>query len=467
MRIRVASVVVLVAMGGLACRDTLGVPVPAGVVDPGGLGGAAGAEERLQGAIAAFANAVDVQYSGLLSDEFTDYFLQASELYHHVSAIDARDNAAAAPLSSAGGVYLYTDPVYTRLQQTRIDARLAAVAFAQVASAAPPGERGEMFAVVGYTELLLAEEFCSGVPLGDVLPTGGVRHGTPLTTDSLLSQAVADFDSALAQGNGNDTTLNLAAVALGRALLDHGQFAAAAAAVAHVPTGFAYVVQLPTVAQGNVAANFYSLIAQPAQPNGAGGHFVSVSDREGGNGLNFVSANDPRLPIDSGLGPTPTGTTFYYPAKFPVGGAPPITLADWIEARLVQAEAALHAGDIPGWTGALNTIRADSADTHVSGLLPLTVDSTLGASPAMQVDVMFRERAFWMFGTGHRLGDMRRLIRQYGRAADAVFPAGPYSAAGLPPGSSVIPTYGADVNFPIQAVEQANPKFHGCLSREA
>ena len=36
-------------------------------------------------------------------------------------------------------------------------------------------------------------------------------------------------------------------------------------------------------------------------------------------------------------------------------------------------------------------------------------------TPAAREDLMFRERAFWLFGTGHRLGDMRRMIRQYGR----------------------------------------------------
>ncbi len=327
-----------------------------------------------------------------------------------------------------------------------------------------------MFALTGYSELLLAEAFCSGVPLSDVIAGGGVRYGASLTTDSLLGRAVVDFDSALAHGVGNDTALNLARVGLGRALLDRGRYADAATAVATVPAGFAYVVELPAVAQGTtvgnltLVANFYAQIAQPVQPGaGVGGHFVSVSDREGGTGLNFVSAHDPRMPIDSSQGPTPDGTPFYYPAKFPVGGAPPITLGDWIEARLIQAEGLLQAGNAPGWLAALNALRADSADTHVGGLMPLADPGTLSA----QVDLTFRERAFWMFGTGHRLGDLRRLIRQYGRGPETVFPTGPYPTTGLPPGSSVIPNYGTDVSFPILAVERANPNFHGCLSRGA
>jgi len=44
----------------------------------------------------------------------------------------------------------------------------------------------------------------------------------------------------------------------------------------------------------------------------------------------------------------------------------------------------------------------------------------------LQIDVMFRERAFWLYGTGTRLGDLRRLIRQYNRDQSIVFPIGPY-----------------------------------------
>jgi len=318
-----------------------------------------------------------------------------------------------------------------------------------------------MDAYVGYSELLLAEEFCAGVPLSDVRAGGGIGYGMPLTTDSLLARAVVDFDSAVAHGVGNDTVLNLARVGLGRALLGRGQYAVAAVAVAAVPTGFRYAVQSPPVLQGTLLPNFYTQLVTGVFSSGP--RFVSVSNREGGNGLDFVSAHDPRMPIDSTQGPTPDGTPFYYPAKFPVVGAPPIPLADWIEARLIQAEALLQAGNAPGWLTALNTLRADTADTHVAGLTPLADPGT----PSARADLMFRERAFWMFGTGHRLGDLRRLIRQYGRGPETVFPTGPYPATGLPPGSSVIPSYGTDVNFPIQTVESANPNFHGCLNRTA
>jgi hypothetical protein len=45
-------------------------------------------------------------------------------------------------------------------------------------------------------------------------------------------------------------------------------------------------------------------------------------------------------------------------------------------------------------------------------------------------ELFFRERAFWLYGTGHRLGDLRRLIHRYGQDPEAVFPTGPIGEEG-------------------------------------
>jgi hypothetical protein len=74
------------------------------------------------------------------------------------------------------------------------------------------------------------------------------------------------------------------------------------------------------------------------------------------------------------------------------------------------------------------------------------------------VDMLFKERAYWLWLTGHRLGDMRRLIRQYGRTAATVFPVGTLA---LRPSD----TYGTDVNFIVPFPERNNPQFTGCLNR--
>ena len=55
------------------------------------------------------------------------------------------------------------------------------------------------------------------------------------------------------------------------------------------------------------------------------------------------------------------------------------------------------------------------------------------ATPANQkaaIDLYFREKAFWLFSRGTRLGDLRRLVRQYKRTQDNVFPTGTFHEKG-------------------------------------
>ncbi len=78
-----------------------------------------------------------------------------------------------------------------------------------------------------------------------------------------------------------------------------------------------------------------------------------------------------------------------------------------------------------------------------------------GAQDA-RLDLLFRERAFWMFLTGRRLGDMRRLIDHYGRDAESVFPTGAHPVAG---------TYGRATSIPFTPAgeEYANTGVMGCI----
>jgi hypothetical protein len=81
--------------------------------------------------------------------------------------------------------------------------------------------------------------------------------------------------------------------------------------------------------------------------------------------------------------------------------------------------------------------------------------------PAARVDSLFQERAYWLFLTGRRQDDMRRLIRQYGRTQETVFPIGNYPAG--PVGK-----YGQDVNAPAPPSEELfNARYEGCFDRQA
>ncbi len=106
--------------------------------------------------------------------------------------------------------------------------------------------------------------------------------------------------------------------------------------------------------------------------------------------------------------------------------------------------------------------------SQTTGLASLSDPGTDSA----RVSLTFRERAFWLFGTGTRLGDLRRLIRQYGRNAEAVFPTGPY-ANGANPGLPVpIPNYGTDVSLTLptpyglslSGITETNPNYKGCIA---
>ena len=126
-----------------------------------------------------------------------------------------------------------------------------------------------------------------------------------------------------------------------------------------------------------------------------------------------------------------------------------VTLASGVEARLIEAEAALQANNAGLWIQKLNDARG-----------PFSMGSLVDPGTATErVDLMFRERAFALFATAHRVGDLRRLVRQYSRPSESVFPTGPYHKDNL--------TRGPDVNIVVPISEKNNPKFTGCASRGA
>jgi hypothetical protein len=262
----------------------------------------------------------------------------------------------------------------------------------------------------------------------------------PLTRNQLLTIAIQRFDSAetFATAQGDSATLNMAKVGLGRALLDSNDDAAAATAVAGVPEAFVTAIGAST--------------NSPVENNGIWTYTFnelgfSVSDSEGTNGLPFVSANDPRVvSINTGqLGTAGLGP-FIQQQLYPTQSAS-IPLATGVEAQLIIAEHQQRTGG--AWLATLNALR-----TTVPGLAPL-VDQ---GSAAGNQNLLFHERAFWMYLTGHRLGDLRRLVRQYTRDVSTVYPIG-NAVTGIP--------YGPDVNFDISEDEANNPNFHGCLNRKA
>jgi hypothetical protein len=84
------------------------------------------------------------------------------------------------------------------------------------------------------------------------------------------------------------------------------------------------------------------------------------------------------------------------------------------------------------------------------------------------LDLVMHERAMWLYLTGHRQGDLRRLAHVYHRDPLTLWPHGIVSAPAFPPAYPAPPTingtfYGNDVVYVPPASERANnPMYTGC-----
>ena len=334
--------------------------------------------------------------------------------------------------------------LFRNVQRARRSAEFAASQFATI----DPKNAGfaQVLSYGGFSYVLLAENFCSGVPISNLDANNQIQFGQPQTTRQLFEQALAKFDSAriVATTAESATQLNVARLGRARALVGLGRYADAATTVAAVPTSFVFNAEFSenTSRQNNAVFIFNNINRR-----------WGVANREGTNGVDFVAAADPRLP-------TATSTSFGR------DGVPPrivnqlkytnrsasIPIANGIEARLIEAEAALVAGQTATFLQIHNALRAT-----VPGLQPLVAT---GLSEQQLEDTHFRERAFWLFATGHRLGDLRRLIKPraeggYGRSVAQTFPQGTYFKSATP--------YGAQTSLIIPLEEENNPNFSGCL----
>jgi hypothetical protein len=289
----------------------------------------------------------------------------------------------------------------------------------------------------------LGEAFCSYVPISND-ETADPGDGPPRTSAELFEESLPLFDEA-----GND----LGRIGKGRALLNLGRWADAAAAVSGVATSFNHFLQHSENGANNP---FFSL-----QSNGR----YSLSHREGGSqtGLPFRGVDgendanaDPRVPwVEDPAGGFDPAFRLFIALKYPYRTSN-VVLASGLEARLIEAEAALNTGG--DWLGMLNSLRADVAtlmaaqiddyDQWVSN--PTLAPLTDPGSEAARVDLLMQERAMWLWGTGHRVADLRRMVNYYNRSEAEVYPSGTYHKGG---------SHGSDVVFPVDFDEGNNKLF--------
>lgn len=377
------------------------------------------------GAIREFARA----YAGTQNDEGGQILLSgllADELYHSGTfttrtEIDAR-NISATNASNTDGFFW--------LQRARNHGEIVADLFAE-SDRAGSAEHAELLALVGYSYIMAGENYCSGVPFSTLDIQGETTYGEPKSTAETFQLAMDAFQASLDMGVGGDLE-HLANLGMARAHLDLGNYQQAAAQVDAIPTDFVWNV--PYSASVVDAWNaVWNLINAEKRWSAAGS--------EGTNGLPYLTSGDPRTPTNfTGAGFDAT-IDHYEQLAYPSQGDP-IPLATGVEARLIEAEWAYQDDRLDDFYGIHTNLRSRV------GLGPVTAADH--ANDTERENFHFQERAYWMWLTSHRLGDLRRLVRQYGRAVDNTYPIGPTVRDR---------DRGDDVTLPVPFDETNNPNF--------
>ena len=450
----------LLVLGACDVQDTFLEPQNPGLIDPSAVSNPSAAAALRIGALGSFKTATGGgesmwRWGGMLTDEFksSDTFTQRNET-------DQRS------IQTNNGTW---SPIYAQAQQTRGFLRDAIEKMTEF----NPDQKvqiGELFMSLAFLEMQMAEDLCNGIPMG--LARNGVVDYTdpsykPKTNQEVFAIALAHADSAIALAAGDSAAAvavrNASLITKARIMVNMGQFSAAAALVptSAVPSSYQYAETFsqPTTDNGVWSFN-----------NSAGRYTVGDSfDIVGGktniikNALPFVSANDPRVPTRAGtsfsprISPFDGSTPLYVQQMWPNRGDA-VPLVSGVDARLIEAEARLNANDFTGMMTILNALRAAPPR---NGAYQPTAMAALPVPPNKDaaVSLFFREKAFWTFGRGQRLGDLRRLIRQYNRTQDNVFPTGLFHKNNV--------NYLTDVNLPVTDTEKTNPNFTGCIDRNA
>jgi hypothetical protein len=317
--------------------------------------------------------------------------------------------------------------------------------------AAPAAVRGQMLFAQGYAELMLAENFCNGIPLSST--SGGLTiYGPTVTNAAAYDSAVVHFTAAIAALGGavDQRSVALAgdaAIAKGRALLERGDFPGAAAAVNGVATGFIDLSSTLASGESNKGWLFNSSRGEYSIGDTADAPSTHVP-------LPFATSGDGRLPASLVGTGSDAQTPLFTSTRFVQATATP--LFSGVDARLIEAELQYNNADYAGMITTLNSLRASAQNL---GAINSPVLTPLSPAPSVSaaLDTLMGERAYWAYGRGQRLGDLRRLVRVYGRTQATVFPSGNYFKFGG--------TYGVSTSFPAAVDEEGNALRTVCIDR--
>lgn len=245
----------------------------------------------------------------------------------------------------------------------------------------------------GFSNRVMGEMFC------DAVIDGGPKQ--PYTTFS--ERAVTFFTDAIATAAaGGHEDLRLAALAgRAQARLTLGQWSEAVADANGVPTDFVYE-QIHSENSGNEHNGVhnwtyrgdnswqYTVWGTPfedwgfdtTEPGAGGDPRVTYTRLTTSGGAQLIGG-DNRRPV-------------YRADKYPSRNSP-IALAKGTEMRLIEAEARLRAGDVPGAVTLINAVRAHH-----------DLDPVDATGVAAGWALLMRERGLELYLEGRRLGDVRR-----------------------------------------------------------
>jgi hypothetical protein len=239
----------------------------------------------------------------------------------------------------------------------------------------------------GYANRLLGENFCDGV----------INGGPAQPYTVYLERAEANFTEAITVATAaNNANLTSAATA-GRASvrLLRNNLTGAAADAAAIANTFVYRMPYFTTDLDQYNRIYWASANQPYRAHTVWNTFYDTYRK---------TTRDPRVPFDSSatvlVGDAAVGNLgqvrWYFQTKYP-GQTSPINLATGWEMRLIEGEAKLVAGDVPGAMTLLNAHRVSLA------LAPWTAANATDAWTALK-----RERGIELWLEARRLGDFRR-----------------------------------------------------------
>jgi starch-binding outer membrane protein, SusD/RagB family len=454
-----ATTATAVVVGGLflgACstHDELLAPQNPGVISPASTANTAAADALYVGALGRWKGAING--SGSSNTEslwnwealFTDEDMSGDTFSQRDDA-DQRNSATNDAVLT---------PIYAAVQQARGFARSAINGLlANDKSALGVQHVGEMYFQMGYLEMILNEAFCNGVPLGETV-NGVPQYTPPLTNAQGFAVALSRLDTALTYLTATDATTqgikNAVLITRARIKVDQGNFSGAVAEVAGVATSSQYNFDFSITTVDNewwILGASVKRYEAGDSTNVAGQIF---------NAIPFARLNDPRVSVTNTHSPSEDNVTNFVQVNN-WGRDDPIPVVSGIDARLIEAEARLQANDINGMMTILNALRTSP---QVLGIFKIAAMPALATPPdqTTATNLFFREKALWQFQRGYRMSDLRRLVRQYGRTQDQVFPNGAFTRNGAASG-----VYGTEVAFPVPDAEKANPNFTGCLDTKA